>query len=79
MDETVFGESAGAISIGSFLVADNGKAVEKLNLFRGAIMQSGAPSGSVHLNREYLVLAKIRVLAAMPHPNPRTLIQHISY
>lgn len=43
----VFGESAGAISIGSHLVADKGKAVKKLNLFRGAIMESGAPSGYV--------------------------------
>ncbi|KAF8320861.1 alpha/beta-hydrolase [Clavulina sp. PMI_390] len=40
---TVFGQSAGAISIGSFLLADGGKAVKDLNLFRGAIMQSGAP------------------------------------
>jgi carboxylesterase type B len=43
----VFGESAGAMSIGSLLVADGGKAVKRLNLFRGAIMESGAPSGYV--------------------------------
>jgi len=41
----VSGESAGAIAIGSFLVAGRGKAVQRLNLFRGAIMESGAPSG----------------------------------
>ncbi|KAF8320867.1 alpha/beta-hydrolase [Clavulina sp. PMI_390] len=40
---TVFGQSAGAISIGSILLADGGKAVKNLNLFRAAIMQSGAP------------------------------------
>ena len=39
------GESAGAIAIGPFLVAGRGKAVQHLNLFRGAIMESGAPSG----------------------------------
>lgn len=53
--ETVFGESAGAISIGSFLIADGGQAVKKLNLFRGAIMESGAPSGFVYLNRDTFV------------------------
>ncbi|KAF8313066.1 alpha/beta-hydrolase [Clavulina sp. PMI_390] len=42
---TAFGESAGAIGIGSMLVAGRGKAVKKLGLFRGAIMESGAPSG----------------------------------
>lgn len=33
------------MSLGSLLVADHGKAVKKLNLFRGVIMESGAPSG----------------------------------
>ena len=46
----MFGESAGAIAIGSFLVAGRGKAVQRLNLFRGAIMESGAPSGYVVLS-----------------------------
>ncbi|KAF8322026.1 alpha/beta-hydrolase [Clavulina sp. PMI_390] len=45
---TVFGQSAGAMSIGSMLVADWGKAVKELGLFRGAIMESGAPSGYFH-------------------------------
>jgi carboxylesterase type B len=45
--KTAFGESAGAQSIGSLLVADSGKAVQKHNLFRGAIMESGVPSGYV--------------------------------
>ncbi|KAF9516357.1 hypothetical protein BS47DRAFT_1390812 [Hydnum rufescens UP504] len=43
---TVFGQSSGAMSLGSILLADGGKAVEKLGLFRAAILQSGAPSGS---------------------------------
>ncbi|KAF8313064.1 alpha/beta-hydrolase [Clavulina sp. PMI_390] len=42
---TAFGQSAGAISIGSMLVANRGQAVSKLGLFRGAIMESGAPAG----------------------------------
>lgn len=41
----VFGESAGAIAIGSLLVADGGKLIKNAGLFRGAIMQSGAPAG----------------------------------
>lgn len=39
---TVFGESAGAISIGSHLVANHG---QDRGLFRGGIMESGAVSG----------------------------------
>jgi len=46
------------MSIGSHLVADGGTAVKKLNLFRGAIMESGAPSGFVYLSRKFLVIAK---------------------
>ena len=46
----VFGESAGAFAIGSLLVADGGKAVQSLKLFRGAIMESGVPSGCVVLS-----------------------------
>ncbi|KAF9516356.1 hypothetical protein BS47DRAFT_1315433 [Hydnum rufescens UP504] len=41
----VFGQSSGAMSLGFLLLADGGKAVEKLGLFRAAILQSGAPSG----------------------------------
>ena len=33
--------------IGSLLLADGGKAVSKLNLFRAAIMESGVPQGWV--------------------------------
>ena len=43
----VFGQSAGAMIIGSLLLADGGKAVSKLNLFRAAIMESGVPQGWV--------------------------------
>ncbi|KAF8313065.1 alpha/beta-hydrolase [Clavulina sp. PMI_390] len=49
-----FGESAGAISIGSLLVAGGGQAVQKLGLFRAAIMESGAPSGHPVPPPEYL-------------------------
>ncbi|KAF8313074.1 alpha/beta-hydrolase [Clavulina sp. PMI_390] len=42
---TAFGESAGAIAIGSLLVSGHGTAVQKQGLFRSAIMESGAPSG----------------------------------
>lgn len=45
--DTVFGESAGAFAVSSFLVAGGGKTVKNLNLFRGAIIESGAPSGYV--------------------------------
>ncbi|KAF8325147.1 Carboxylesterase family-domain-containing protein [Cantharellus anzutake] len=41
---TVFGESAGAIGIGSLLVAGGGQFVKQHNLFHGAIMESGAPA-----------------------------------
>ncbi|KAF8313076.1 alpha/beta-hydrolase [Clavulina sp. PMI_390] len=43
---TVFGQSSGAITIGSLLTADGGSAVSNLNLFRAAIMESGAPQGA---------------------------------
>lgn len=43
----MFGVSAGANAIGSLLVADHGKAVQHLKLFRAAIMESGATSGYV--------------------------------
>ncbi|KAF8313075.1 alpha/beta-hydrolase [Clavulina sp. PMI_390] len=42
---TAFGESSGAIAIGSLLVSGCGTAVQKQGLFHGAIMESGAPSG----------------------------------
>ncbi|KAF8331142.1 Alpha/Beta hydrolase protein [Cantharellus anzutake] len=41
----VFGESAGAIAIGTLLVAGGGHYVKHHNLFHGAIMESGAPAG----------------------------------
>ncbi|KAF8331140.1 Carboxylesterase [Cantharellus anzutake] len=41
---TVFGESAGAIGIGTLLVAGGGQFVKQHNLFHGAIMESGAPA-----------------------------------
>ncbi|KAF8334771.1 Alpha/Beta hydrolase protein [Cantharellus anzutake] len=44
---TVFGESAGAIGIGSLLVAGGGHYVEQHNLFHGAIMESGAPASFI--------------------------------
>lgn len=43
--DSVYGQSAGAISIGSLLLADGGQAVSNLNLFRAAILESGAPQG----------------------------------
>ncbi|KAF8331119.1 Carboxylesterase [Cantharellus anzutake] len=42
---TVFGQSAGAMGIGSLLVAGGGDYVKQHNLFQGAIMQSGGPAG----------------------------------
>lgn len=42
-----YGQSAGAIGLGSLLAADGGQAVSKLNLFRAAILESGSVSGSV--------------------------------
>ncbi|KAF8310472.1 alpha/beta-hydrolase [Clavulina sp. PMI_390] len=38
---TVFGQSAGAIAIGSILLAQGGTLVKDRNLFRGAILESG--------------------------------------
>ena len=55
------GESAGAIAIGSLLVAGGGKAVQNLKLFRGAIMESGAPSGYA---LAYSIKARIDKLCA---------------
>ncbi|KAF8334773.1 Alpha/Beta hydrolase protein [Cantharellus anzutake] len=42
---TVFGESAGAMGIGSLLVAGGGQYAKEHNLFHGAIMESGFPAG----------------------------------
>ncbi|KAF8331132.1 Alpha/Beta hydrolase protein [Cantharellus anzutake] len=41
---TVFGESAGAVGIGSLLLAGGGRYVKQHNLFHGAVMESGSPS-----------------------------------
>ncbi|KAF8334763.1 Carboxylesterase family-domain-containing protein [Cantharellus anzutake] len=43
---TVFGQSAGAVGIGSLLVAGGGHYVKQHNLFHGAIMESGAPGSA---------------------------------
>lgn len=69
--DVVFGESVGAMSIGSLLVADRGKAVEKLGLFRGAIMESGAPFGyksPLSVLRAPCLNSSFRISAMACHP-----------
>jgi len=68
------------MSIGSHLVADGGTAVKKLNLFRGAIMESGAPSGFVYMSRKFFVIAEICVIATvLASFRPNMLTQHINH
>ena len=66
--DSAFGESAGAMAVGSLLVADRGKAVQRLKLFRGAIMESGAPSGYESCKLSRLALMTTRpVVESRPH------------